>query len=198
METVIVHKRDPLFEEYMNFIVGQSASICRGMVSHTYLRSQSGKKANMLIVVIENVGGTRSSKRIEVKGFALIQNNTNDLYVDIICAKGVGKHILREVYNQGYKLKKKYITLSALPRVINFYRGEQFIHTEKDCNENSIITNMAEKVKGLRFKSDEDAQSHKTFNTFLKLLMKHKLVADKRCRRVDTCSISGYSMTKCL
>ena len=198
MEIVTLHKEDPMYASYVNLILGQGASLCKGMVSYTYLKNKQVLTNANMVVVASTITKLRTKSKIELHGFALIQNRQESLYVDIICASGVGKKILQEVYKTGREMKKKYITLSALPRVINFYRKEGFLHSENGCKEKLLITRIAEQVSHLRFSNDTSAKTHGEFQKLLLELIGHRLVTDKRCRRIDSCSSMGYTMTKCI
>lgn len=198
MELITLHKGNPMYDSYINLILGQGASLCRAMVSYTYLKNESVMTNANMIIVASTTSKLRTKSKIELHGFALIQKRTESLYIDIICASGVGKRILQEVYKIGKEMQKKYITLSALPRVINFYRKEGFIHSENGCKEKKSIERIAKQVSHLRFADDKTAKSHDEFQNLLLSLISHRLVTDKRCRKIDSCSSMGYSMTKCL
>lgn len=198
MEIVTLQKENPMYASYINLILGQGASLCKGVVSYTYLKNEKVLNSANMIIVASTITKLRTKSKIELHGFALIQNRPESLYVDIICASGVGKKILQEVYKAGKEMEKKYITLSALPRVINFYRKEGFLHSENGCKEKQLITRIAEQVSHLRFSSDKNAILHEEFQQLLLSLISHKLVTDKRCRKITSCSSMGYSMTKCI
>jgi hypothetical protein len=198
MEIVTLHKENPMYTSYVNLILGQGALLCKGMVSYTYLKNEKVLNNANMIVVASTSTKLRSTSKIELHGFALIQKRQDSLYVDIICASGVGKKILKVVYKAGREMRKKFVTLSALPRVINFYRKEGFFHSENGCKENQLITRIAEQVSHLRFSDDKTAKTHDEFQELLLSLIRHRLVTDKRCRRIDSCSSMGYSMIKCI
>lgn len=198
MEIVTLHKGNPMYDAYVNLILGQGASLCKAMVSYTYLKNKKVLSSANMMVVASTSTKLRTKSKIELHGFAIIQNKPESLYVDIICASGVGKKILQEVYKAGREMRKKYVTLSALPRVINFYRKEGFIHSENGCKEKQSTETIAKQVSHLRFSSDKDAILHDDFQKLLLLLISERLVTDKRCRKIDSCSSMGYSMTKCI
>ena len=198
MEIVTLHKGNPMYDAYINFILGQGPSLCKAMVSYTYLKNKKVLNSANMIIVASTSTRLRTKSKIDLHGFALVQTKPESLYVDIICASGVGKKILQEVYKAGREMRKKYVSLSALPRVINFYRKEGFIHSENGCKENQSTTTIAKRVSHLRFSSDKDAISHDDFQKLLLLLINQRLVTDKRCRKIVSCSSMGYSMTKCI
>lgn len=197
MELLTIHKGDTHFNTYIRYINGQGASICGALVSHTYVKRNAIENADMIVVSLTKKR-TRTGERINLHGFALIRTKKSALYVDVICAKGVGKKILQRVYENAQHMGKRFITLSALPHVIHFYRKEGFIHSENACVEHDNIKRVARESAHMRFKTNNQAITNESFRKLLLILIKHGLVSDKSCREINVCKDNGFLMTKCL
>tara|TARA_B100001093_G_C26776215_1_gene992521 strand:- start:943 stop:1425 length:483 start_codon:yes stop_codon:yes gene_type:complete len=157
----------------------------------------------IIIAMNENKTRTRTKKPfLEVEGFILMRfgemGGKKMIYVDVICARKVGKKLLNEMYEFARRNKVEYIQLSALPHVINFYKKERFVHSEKGCIADEKTRKVSDMVKGYEFKDFKDVMKNRDFVKFLEHLRKQKLVANKKCTSVAKCSEDGYTMTRCI
>lgn len=202
MNILIFKKGSLQFSEASSIIKNNSHLLCQNAngnseIANAYLKYASSSGTDYIFLAIPEKRQTRSFGKI-IHGFALVKETKTSLYIDVICAKGAGFKLLSKVESLAKHLGKLFITLSALPSAINAYRKFGFIHSEKKCNEDPVITKLGEALQYQRFKSSNKAVKDRKFATLLSELVKLKLVSDKKCRNVRQCSVNGYSMTKCI
>lgn len=233
MKIEVLKPTDPEFKRDAEFIKANLKELCKGLVTRTYIakrhmNEKTGMKENSaldradaLLLAYEE-RKTRNGKRVMVTGFAILNHEPiNSVYIDVICAKGYGKQMMEKIEEYARSEGKKFIHLSALPHVINYYRNLGFVHSTTDfCREPHLVTKQAEKVKKLRFTKKkikgewyteaEMAVRDKKFNDLLKVLIRQKFAKDKMCRGsglgymkykgedINGCSVDGYIMRKCL
>lgn len=197
-----VHKRNTqAYTNTLGFIKTHNSILCQNAegtseISLNYLRKGSFSSADYVFVVRPITRQTRSSSN--VLGFALVQDRESHLYIDVVCAKGAGTALLRQIEEFGKSKRKLFVMLNALPAAISFYRRLGYVHSEGSCVEDPVIKSLAEAVNGMRFQSSNHAISNKRFSVLLRQLVALKLVSNKRCKSVPQCSSDGYTMTKCL
>lgn len=131
-------------------------------------------------------------RKNKMVGFASIWIERNYLYLNLICTlKGSGARLLNEIEDLAKKtLRKKYIKLSAVPYVVNYYRRLGYKHSNY-CPISTAIKKIEEKaikVAHLKFESDSDARKHPDFKDFMNFLQKNKMGNQ----------INGFTMVKCL
>ncbi len=121
----------------------------------------------------------------QYRGFCILNNKPDQdaLYLQLICANKCGKYLIEQVEGLCTAKNISHISLSALPQAIYFYRKHGFKNTENmDCIEHDEVIKSAKK----------------DLDTFLKTLIKYKIVANKNCKNIVECNVDGYLMTKCL
>ena len=233
MKIEILKPTDAEFKRDADFIKANVKELCKGLVTRTYIakRQVSEKtgtrersaldRADALLLAYEE-RETRHGKRVLVAGFAILNHEPYDgIYIDVICAKGHGKQMMEKIEEYARKEGKKFIHLSALPHVINYYRKQGFVHSrDQSCVEPKPVTTQAKKVEKLRFpkqkvKGDryteaETAVRDQKFRKLLSLLISKGFAKDNSCRGPglipikhkgeyhNGCSVDGYIMRKCL
>jgi hypothetical protein len=92
----------------------------------------------------------------------LEENKKDGLYLDAICGQGYGSKLI-DIIEQYSKLKKfKFIKLSALSYVINYYRNKGYRHRKKcsmkegQASREERIPILADLNRKKKFKNDED------------------------------------------
>lgn len=168
---------------------------------------------------------TRSGKTPNYRtllGFACvtIPPKNNHVYVDLICGKGSGKIIFKDIEELAKSLGKTKIKLSAIPTAMMAYYGAHgFKFTERDnCQEANNIRDAAVALNSLikeriKLVKNAETQQIKPDKQRLRMLTRHikrtsnilqdglielQLTADKQCRTKSDCGENGYTMTKCL
>jgi hypothetical protein len=159
----------------------------------------------ILVAMREIIEIGRRGHRIityEYIGFVILDNQDDSYYIDLICAKNVGKRLIDEVKSLAARDKKKYIKLSALSNVVMYYRKQGFKNAEKDCNELMQIPEFARQFEGVRFATNEEAINNPDYARFLSFLVNSQLVHDKGCKGISMegqgCGVNGYSMIYCV
>lgn len=195
-EVSFVPKKDPMFKILVKYI--KSTTLCRGFVDKHYIRNSAVANADFLIVSYNIKNPTRSKAPfVNLNGFALMNKKPDHLYLDVICAKpGVGKGIIDEVSKQVIMHKKKYLVLSAVTYVINYYKKLGFFHGKRKCSTSNNMKNVEERTRHLKFKDDDNALKNKDFRKLLLVLVKKKMTTEK-CKTVPKCAEYGFVMTKC-
>lgn len=134
-------------------------------------------------------------------GFAILQLHEapRSLYIDLMCARGAGGALVNVIKQLAVRWNYSHITLSALPVAINFYRRYGFQHAELPCcAEDDDLRDMSEQTQHKRFHNEQEAVEDPEFYSLLSALVKRRLVRNKRCRKIETCSVDGFSMIYCL
>ena len=176
---------------FSSLVLNQADLLCKRMISMTYLKKHTIQNADAL--VIAHTGAvTRSKNAMELRGIAFIQVRQNSVYVDVICASGVGRDILQETFNYAKSKGKKYVTLSALSHVIGYYRKFGFIHGFETCVENNNVNRY--------YKNPTSPASpiNREYRRLLELLVQKRFVSNPGCKTVNNCSLDGFIMTMCL
>ncbi len=177
---------------FSGLVLNRANALCKEMVSMTYLKKQSVQMADALVIA-HSGAVTRSKNAMDVRGIAFIQVRKNSVYVDVICASGVGKQVLEETFKYAKSKGKKYVTLSALSHVIGYYRKVGFVHGYETCVDDSNVN----RYYTVRSESPA-ATTNNEHRQLLQLLVKKRFVSNPRCKTVDDCSSDGFVMTKCL
>jgi len=200
MQIGFMGKSDASWAEFASQVLHQGPRLCQNKINRKYKGFNAPQNADALVVAWSGAAQTRRQVVKAIHGFAFLQYTPNAVYIDVICAAGAAKRILEVVYDKARKLGKQFVTLSAMPGVINFYRRQGFIHTAESCNERSDISAAAIRngLSDIKFSNDNSALKHRKFKQFLDRLAVGKLVADKECVGAVGCSEMGYSMSKCL
>jgi len=195
-EVSFVPKKDPMFQILIKYI--RNTTLCRGFVNKNYIKNTAVSEADFLIVSYDMKNPTRSrAPLVNLNGFALMNKKPDHLYLDVICAKpGVGKSIIDEVSKQVIMHKKKYLVLSAVTYVINYYKRMGFFHGKRKCSTNDNMKNLEDETRHLKFSNDNNAMKNKKFKKLLLTLVKKKMTAGT-CRTVPQCVEYGFVMTKC-
>lgn len=134
-------------------------------------------------------------------GFCLLQirPRIGELYIDLMCARGAGTALVNVVKYLAKKWEFPHVTLSALPTAMNFYRKLGFQNCELPvCVESPEVAQLATAVQHKRFRSDQESEHDDEFRALLEELIRRRLIRNKRCHKISSCSIDGYSMTCCL
>lgn len=174
-----------LFETIFDQILNQSSPLCRDNVSASFVE-ESLEKCNYLLVIyyynlkqpINQYTITQSPNSIPY-AFAtcidkrLTTNNIdNSIYVDVICSNLLGnlnslspkppqggKTALNILSRFGKENNYKYISLSALVSVINYYRKLGFRHINYGQTvEPTEINQLADLNKDVKFDDIDDAK----------------------------------------
>jgi N-acetylglutamate synthase-like GNAT family acetyltransferase len=176
---------------FSSLILNQANVLCKKMISMSYIKNHTVKNADALVIA-HSGAVTRSKNAMEVRGIAFLQVRQNSVYIDVICASGVGSMLLEETFNYAKSKGKQYVTLSALSHVIGYYRKFGFVHGHETCvenkNVNSYYKNPTSPVSPL----------NKEYRRLLQLLVQKRFVSNPGCKTVDDCSLDGFIMTRCL
>ena len=203
MNTIITIERKANAKAYSNHLKllhTVKTSLCKKVVRNGYITNSIKQTGDVLFIsqrplTVESRSGVI---RYEINGFAILMKHNQKLYIDVICANSTGRLLMEEIETYAKGIGIRYIQLSALPSAINAYRRMGFIHSDMKCIEDTHIAQRAGELKHLRFQNVNEATSHTDFKKLLSLLIKEKLVSDKKCRTVFKCSENGFTMTKCL
>jgi hypothetical protein len=204
--------------------------LCNGVTRKEYLLG-AVDNADYIVIVGEGMSkGLRSGKVVfdfsKLDGFALLKNNKNHLYIDLICGKGTGKQMFEAIENLALNAGKSQIKLSAMPSaMLQYYRAYDFRFTDS-CNQHNNVTRVADaaisefqeilaqmkndkKKLGLAKSTKDKAKTQKKIQAYARkiskttaslerLLSNMNIVANKGCKNPLKCSENGYTMTKCL
>ena len=128
--------------------------------------------------------------------------SNSSIYVDLICGKRFMKYLMALITEKAIKNKIAYITLSALPEVILWYKKNFDFKLSLSCKEDTKISKALDKfTKEKKIWTRNDILTNRKFTRFLTSLEgKHiaKGALDKVCQGVGECHIHGYYMTLCL
>uniref|UniRef100_A0A6C0EL78 N-acetyltransferase domain-containing protein n=1 Tax=viral metagenome TaxID=1070528 RepID=A0A6C0EL78_9ZZZZ len=186
-EIIVLDTKSENYDTMASYIVGQAPGLCHGAVSHTYILQQMGEKPNYIFLSIKTNDKTRSKAPfITVSGFAIVFAKNNAYYIDVICAKGVGSRLINTILLQARMQRIRFVTLSALPNVITYYRKFGFVNTAP--HETCGTREMTRKLAKL---------THEDIPDFLTYLISKGHVRKKWCTKVETCDSEGYPMTWC-
>lgn len=187
-----------------------TAYTCSDLVYRAEVKRSLEHETDAMVLAYERKFLRNGRSRTMVKGFALLDltSRRNDLYVTLICARGVGSKILRKVFRYAKKNRKKRVTLNALPHVINYYRKFGFRFAQQGCDESVSLEKAAQKVSHRRFRKHVNkrkervneivhAQTDPTYRRFLKKLIRGGFAKPKGCTNVYNCDY-GYFMARCL
>ena len=198
MIRIIDKKKNPsLFKLYSKYVV--HVPLCKGLLNKDYIREEAVAKSHYLIVHIGLKKSTRSkTPLVELSGIGIIRKRKDHMYLDVICAKpGIGKQILDSAADLTKKNDRKYLILSAMPYVINYYRKMGFFYGKKKCKLNDDLKTLNENLKHKKFKNMNGAISNEEYKQLLLVLIQKKMTG-KYCRSVGECSNVGFAMTKCV
>lgn len=181
--------------------------VCKGVISVPWVLSNY-KKNDVLELLVQK--DTKNSV-----AFALVKNNyactfdncttstANDsIYIDIICGGKTMKILMALLIDKAIQHKTSYITLSALPEVILWYRKLFHVKLAFSCKEDNKITKALQVLqKKRKIWSRKEILSDKSYKKLLTSLERKHLAKgalDRVCRGVKDCHIHGYYMTLCL
>ena len=202
-----IRKNDVSWTIWLKVIADNAERLCANDVDPGYIRRYSLPKADVILVnmIMPSPTQTRSkSISIKLNGFVIMQIKKDYIFIDVICASGVGKVLLSKVEKIARQRKKKYIVLNALPHVINFYKKLGFVHGEKVCQSPNNVREMEKPISSFKFKHVRDAMAHYRFVKFIKFLISKELTAiedvnkKKKCNGLYACANEGFVMTKCI
>ncbi|MEK6884952.1 MAG: GNAT family N-acetyltransferase, partial [Nanoarchaeota archaeon] len=153
----IVKRGEKGFLSIASLIKRECNELCQHMVLQTYIE---GDALPLVDVVI---GAFLQPSQLQ--GFVLIQIKRKELFIDVICAKGIGKVLIEETIKYAYSKKKKLITLHALPYVINYYRklGFKLNRPGKCGDEKHIEEDYPKEIRDLKFKNQVEALHNEEF-----------------------------------
>ena len=189
-----ITRHDKEFHQFQLYITSVITTLCKGSILKTYMVAESLPKADIIIVMF-NTGKTRRGIRREIKGFAVLRKKTNHLYLDTICASGVGGKILSEAVTVAQSYGYATIRIASLPIAMPYWLKQGFVNAAHQPKWDADLLADAKKVSELKgFKSDDDALKNKTMYSYLAKLRKHKLTSDKSCKTVSNCAKDGFVM----
>jgi hypothetical protein len=169
--------------------------------------------------------------RVSVDGFVFIREDfsntderSNNLYIELICGRTfkIFADLMQQTIALGKELKKKYVSLSALPAVILLYSRKFGFDLLKDCSKKEAkeIAALKEKLiaseiwkhpEKKRNKNNAEMTEDREFQKFLQLLEKADLsttIHKKRhCNQKkgrfewdspNNCIFEGFHMQLCL
>ena len=187
-------------KKMVELLIGPARNYLCGNIPTSWIINESLPLADAIILIFY-----QEKERDACSGFAMLQYPTDqsEIYIDLVCARCAGKGLIDSVKMIAEERKIQHITLSAMPNTINFYRKLGFRHLEpcsssSECQEEAVITLIAEPVSDLKFDHNQEAEKHKEFRKLLKTLMEYKLTKDKKCKQVASCTRGGYNMTYCV
>lgn len=198
MILVIDKKKNPsLFKLYSKYVV--HVPLCKGLLNKDYIKEEAVAKSHYLIVHVNLTKPTRSkTPLVELSGMGIIRKKKDHMYLDVVCAKpGIGKQILDAAAELTKTNKMKYLILSAMPYIINYYRKMGFVYGKKECKLNDDLKTLNENLKHKRFKNMNGAITNEEYKKLLLVLVQKKMTG-KYCRAVGECSQVGFAMTKCV
>ena len=176
--SILLAKDDPAYVDLSFFLILDNANaLCRANVSPSYVEG-SLEEADILVILayydkalpqLTDVNMLLGNEDVQIIGFAscidkrLTSNEEdNSLYIDVICANPLGitstvqtpplgKTLLNLVYDYGVKQDYRYLSLSSLMNVINYYRKFGFRHISAgDSAEDPYITYLANLNKNIK------------------------------------------------
>lgn len=138
----------------------------------------------------------RNDDTHELEGFGLLYPTcANVLHLDVLCAHGVGRSLLRYIERRARAAEFQVLKLHALPYVIGFYRHMGYHHANRCGSEAAELKSKWDELKRTRFTTDSYALRNKTYRKYLQELVKRRLVGEQ-CRGVSNCSDYGFRMIK--
>jgi hypothetical protein len=188
---VLVEKRiQP--EKYFQLVMHEDTlNGCKNRIHPGYIR-QSAETADKIIVSYFKDPYTR--KKVQ-RGFALVTNRPDNLYINVICANKSGKEILQLIdfiANQ----TQKCVILDALSNVIHFYRKLGFSLAQPGEKETDLVKSLANKKVSV-YNSSFTASQDTTIRKLLQTLIQQKLTSNANCKDVEQCEIDGFTMSRC-
>lgn len=128
-------------------------------------------------------------------------------YIELFCAvEKQGGRLMDHVIQTAKKRGIQYITLSALPYVVNYYRnkyGFRLTLSDNKCQETDAMKRVADRHSKMMFDSVASALQSREFKPVLKqasaegLAMK-KNVDEHSCSSIQSCAEDGLFMVLCL
>ena len=111
----LIMDRPKLIKQVKDIIKKHGNRFCRGGISTSYLVGESFDKMTALITAkVPTMTSTQKYQELK-KGFAIVQDKGNYIYVDVICASpGYGGKILQNVEEFAKCHGKSHIMLSSL------------------------------------------------------------------------------------
>ena len=127
-------------------------------------------------------------------GFALLTlfKENHELYVQLMCAQsghGLGRLLMQKIQQlcrEEYSREIKYVTLSAIPSAINFYRKLGFSHFEPPAQlqeDEKKVTPAAQAVAKYHFESNKEALENPEMKHLVQVLIKNNLTCNKNWRQ---------------
>ena len=222
---VISRSEDPkrVFMAFAKIISASGSVACNELIMKDYIQ-ETTLRSDYIIAVGHNVTRTlRSGKKqydfSSIKGFALITQPSKDsLYIDLICGKGIGRVLFNKIYELSFQLNVSKIKLSALPEAMMRYHQAYGFKFSNSCNESALISEKVNRIKnannavktavmsgttGSKSKKSaairkQQSKSKRELQGLEHLLSNMDIVYNKGCKVPKKCSVSGYTMTKCL
>jgi hypothetical protein len=208
--------QDGAFERGLKRVRASARPLCEAEGLAEYVK-RVARAADWLLLVDEPTAAAPDSERGRaVRGFALLkilggdESGPTRVFLDVICAKGVGRAMLAEIRAHTVRLGLPMVELHALPNVIGFYRKQGYINAPPgSCTEDPEITRRAAEpmYANARFDRNDRAIRDKGYSRFLKLLVRHGTAANAKCKGIGQsgnpaarpgCSFDGYNMNLCL
>lgn len=226
----ILSKTDKQFSKFIKFIKNVGYKLCLEKIGEEFIKYSLETTTHIVVVGTQVNRELRSAKKsidfTKVRGFALLKNKSNHLYLDLICGSGTGKVIFKHIANVAQKLGKSVIKLSAVPSAMfQYYKPEYGFVFGNTCKMNQDIRNKANLVfkqklllmsqqkefyKQLEKASNSNKKEIKKKITQIQrkltsqqkgietMLGKKNLGAKKNCFKSKSCNVNGYKMTKCI
>ncbi len=121
----------------------------------------------------------------------MIFSQDNSWYLDIICARGVGSLLIKQIQQLATETPEvRYVSLSALPNVIGYYKRFGFVNTPS--YETCGTEHMKKEMNKYNLRDEAETSA------FLKYLVGIKFIRNKNCTTVDCANQHGYPMTWCV
>lgn len=191
-------------------------TMCKHMIQRSYFTKTMLPHADMIVVAEKHqkwerigrrqqqrdvVDTVSSSPRMEMQGFMLIQQKGKDiLFIDLLCSRGVGRALLDNVVEFAKENKINFITLHALPYVINYYRnfGFRVNRNPRSCSDDKRFTELYNSsMEKKKFATIDESLEDKAFVSVIQQLMKLKINV-KDGKDFEEKLTHGFPMVLCI
>jgi hypothetical protein len=194
-ETVTKRQKD--FAKTRAYVKSQIAYLCRGNVRRDYILTDALPEADALITAFEVMPLRGGRQRVQLYGFVILQKEKNDVYMDVMCARGAGKLLLDQVTDLAHRWKKKYVVIAATPFAMPYWMKQGFVNADGACRADKRLDKRVELIKQKKFKTWDDAVDDPLMKKFMGQLVYRNLGAND-CEGVAHCSSQGFYMTLCV
>lgn len=167
-------------------------SMCKDMIRRSYFTKTMLPHADYIVVAERPRSSSHNTRRrrekpntqtdkpsMDIDGFMLVQQKEEDiLFIDLLCARGVGKALLNHAVQYAKEHNIGFITLHAIPYVINYYRnfGFRINKNPRACSDDKRVAKLyGPKTEKKKFATIDESLQDKAFVSVIRKLMDLKI-----------------------